>query len=79
MAFDSLSVQDIFDFGFWWFVVASSWILLTRDAHARDDHTARKIGFVQTYSVQIWCKKVQTRGKSKDGKCRICLPVYTGL
>ena len=79
MAFDSLSVQDIFDFGFWWFVVASSWILLTRDTHARDDHTARKIGFVQTYSVQIWCKKVQTRGKSKDGKYRICLPVYMGL
>ena len=28
-------------------------------------HTARKIGFTQIYSVQIWCKKVQTRGKSK--------------
>ena len=26
-------------------------------------HTARKIGFTQIYSVQIWCKKVQTRGK----------------
>ena len=36
MAFDSPSVQDIFDFGFWWFVVASSWILLTWDTHARD-------------------------------------------
>ena len=38
MAFDSLSVQDIFDFGFWWFVVVVC--LLTRDTHARDDHTA---------------------------------------
>ena len=28
-------------------------------------HTARRIGFTQIYSVQIWCKKVQTRGKSK--------------
>ena len=28
-------------------------------------HTARKIGFTKIYSVQIWCKKVQTRGKSK--------------
>ena len=27
--------------------------------------TARKIGFTQIYSVQIWCKKVQTRRKSK--------------
>ena len=27
--------------------------------------TARKIGFTQIYLVQIWCKKVQTRGKSK--------------
>ena len=27
--------------------------------------TARKIGFTQIYSVQIWCKTVQTRSKSK--------------
>ena len=25
--------------------------------------SARKIGFTQIYSVQIWCKKVQTRVK----------------
>ena len=24
---------------------------------------ARKIGFTQIYSVQIWCKKVQTKAK----------------
>ena len=29
------------------------------------DNTARKIGFTQIYSVQIWCKKLQTRSKSK--------------
>ena len=27
--------------------------------------TARKIGLTQIYLVQIWCKKLQTRGKSK--------------
>ena len=27
--------------------------------------TAQKLGFTQIYSVQIWCKKVQTRRKSK--------------
>ena len=27
--------------------------------------TARKIGFTQIYSLQIWSKKVQTRSKSK--------------
>ena len=28
-------------------------------------YTARKIGFPQFYSVYVWCKKVQTRGKLK--------------
>ena len=80
MAFDSPSVQDIFDFGFWWFVVASSWILLTQDSHARDITLHKKLDWYKlTQSVQIWCKKVQTRGKSKDGKYRICLPVCMGL
>ena len=31
----------------------------------REKHTAGKIGFTQIYSVQIWCKKVQTRSKPK--------------
>ena len=25
----------------------------------------QSLGFTQIYSVKIWCKKVQTRGKSK--------------
>ena len=87
MAFDSPSVQDIFDFGFWWFVVASSWILLTRDTHARDITLHEKLDLYKLTWCKYGAKKCKlgenqkmvnaafacqfTRGCKFEGKCTI--------
>ena len=87
MAFDSPSVQDIFDFGFWWFVVASSWILLTRDTHARDITLHEKLDLYKLTWCKHGAKKCKlgenqkmvnaaiacqfTRGCKFEGKCSI--------
>ena len=38
--------------------------------------TARKVGCTQIYSVQIWCKKVQTKGKSKANMVNTAFACY---
>ena len=40
-------------------------IVMEKKKKQTKTNTARKIGFTQIYTVQIWCKKVQTRRKSK--------------